>query len=196
MVLDLGVDVIFTVVASGPGLMYQWYRDGDVLTDGLGISGTNTSSLTITSVQAGDAGSYHCVVSNAFGSVTSTAAALISDNGKCHIIKAPPDFLSFCSTVICSYNHIIKFYIIQLHLDSVDLQVRTMMSVIPLVHLNERCVWVSTNIGSCVEAGFTDCCDDSECGVGECFCDITCYEFEDCCDDFEEICDRPGERFS
>ena len=47
--------------------------------------------------------------------------------------------------------------------------------------------------GSCVEAGFAECCD---LGQGEpcvapptyCLCDPSCHEHDDCCDDIGEIC--------
>lgn len=66
-----GASVTFTVAAGGsPNPSYQWRKDGNAL---LGQTGT---SLTLTNVQAGDAGSYTAVASNAAGSVTSAAATL------------------------------------------------------------------------------------------------------------------------
>ena len=47
-------------------------------------------------------------------------------------------------------------------------------------------------IGSCVDAGFTDCCV-TDCLVdGVCYCDSICYSLQDCCEDVEETCERPG----
>ncbi len=66
-----GQTATFTVTATGDApLSYQWKKDG---TD---ISGATSSTLTINDVQASDAGSYTCYVSNAAGNVTSNAATL------------------------------------------------------------------------------------------------------------------------
>ncbi|MGO8675015.1 MAG: beta strand repeat-containing protein, partial [Limisphaerales bacterium] len=66
-----GANVSFSVTASGAApLSYQWQFNG------ANLSGATTGSLTLTSVQTADAGSYTVVVSNSFGSVTSAAAVL------------------------------------------------------------------------------------------------------------------------
>lgn len=67
----VGQDVTFSVTASGTApLGYRWRKAGS------GISGATTSSYSIESVSLDDAGSYDCVVSNACGSATSSAATL------------------------------------------------------------------------------------------------------------------------
>ncbi len=58
------------------GLSYQWQKDGADLSDGGEISGAATSALQIAAVKAEDAGAYHCVVTNTYGSTTSDDAAL------------------------------------------------------------------------------------------------------------------------
>ena len=61
----------FTVGVSGDvPLSYQWYFNG---TNAVGI---NTNSLALPIVQVTDAGSYSVVITNAYGSVTSTPANL------------------------------------------------------------------------------------------------------------------------
>jgi hypothetical protein len=67
-----GTTVTFTVVAEGsPPLSYQWQKNGtNVAANG------NSSSYTLGTVQASDAGAYNVVVTNAFGSITSTSATL------------------------------------------------------------------------------------------------------------------------
>jgi cyclophilin family peptidyl-prolyl cis-trans isomerase/formylglycine-generating enzyme required for sulfatase activity len=60
----------FTVVATGTSLTYQWRKDGQP------INGEVAATLTISSAQALDAGSYDVLVSNAATSVISAAAAL------------------------------------------------------------------------------------------------------------------------
>ncbi|MBI5771401.1 MAG: immunoglobulin domain-containing protein, partial [Verrucomicrobia bacterium] len=66
-----GSSVAMSVVAtSALPFTYQWYRGSTAL------SGATNASLTITSVQAADAGSYTVVVTNELGSTTSAAAIL------------------------------------------------------------------------------------------------------------------------
>jgi hypothetical protein len=60
--------------------------DGADLSDGDNLSGSSTSSLTIYSAEAGDAGKYTVVVSNEKGSVTSDAATLT--------LETPPSILT------------------------------------------------------------------------------------------------------
>ena len=68
----------YTVVATGTGLTYQWKRNGVDLVDNAQISGSTTSTLTITNVTAANAGSYTVVVSGVCPPpVTSTAAVLV-----------------------------------------------------------------------------------------------------------------------
>lgn len=66
-----GAAVVFTVAANGTGpLGYQWRKDGTA------ISGATSASLTLGNIQSSDAGAYTVVVTNAAGSITSSAATL------------------------------------------------------------------------------------------------------------------------
>jgi len=66
-----GQNATFTVAASGTTpLSYQWRFNG------ANISGATASSYTRPNVQTGDAGAYSVVVSNDYGTVTSSAATL------------------------------------------------------------------------------------------------------------------------
>jgi lysophospholipase L1-like esterase len=66
-----GTSATFSVVATGTApLNYQWQRTGE------NISGATGTSLSLSNVQAGDAGSYSVVVTNTAGSVTSAVAVL------------------------------------------------------------------------------------------------------------------------
>lgn len=59
------------VNASGPGTLgYQWYRNGTA------IAGATSSSFFVNGVNTGTAGTYHVVVSSAFGSTTSAPAVV------------------------------------------------------------------------------------------------------------------------
>ena len=69
----------FTVTATtGAGsLTYQWQQNGaNIDPPPAGVSGATTNTLTIANVQESSEGLYRCVVSNAAGSPTSTAAQL------------------------------------------------------------------------------------------------------------------------
>ena len=54
------------------------------------------------------------------------------------------------------------------------------------------CMYMYMYIGSCVAAGYTDCCIfdffGEECFVTDCYCDDSCLFFDDCCYDFADIC--------
>ena len=71
-----GTDVMFTVVATGNNLTYQWQRDGVNLTDGARYSGTTTTTLTVMNVTEEDEGNFTCVVTDDMDSITSNAAEL------------------------------------------------------------------------------------------------------------------------
>jgi glucose/arabinose dehydrogenase len=69
--ITAGQPVTFSVTATGTApLRYQWQKNN------VAITGATGSSYTIASTQPSDAGAYRVVVSNAAGSVTSTAATL------------------------------------------------------------------------------------------------------------------------
>jgi hypothetical protein len=71
-----GSTVTFTGAASGTGVTYQWNKDS------VAIPGATNASLTLPSVQAGDAGNYTLTATNAAGSATSAIATLVIDTPK------------------------------------------------------------------------------------------------------------------
>jgi hypothetical protein len=80
--VELGSNFTMTVIASGtPSLRYQWRRNTTPL------SGATNSILTLSNVTLLSAGTYSVIVSNAFGSVTSTNAIVV-------ITNRPPTALS------------------------------------------------------------------------------------------------------
>jgi uncharacterized delta-60 repeat protein len=71
---ELGQSATFTVTPAGTAPFgYQWCKEGMALTGGA------EPSLTLTNLQAADAGNYHVVVTNQYGSVTSAVAQLTVD---------------------------------------------------------------------------------------------------------------------
>lgn len=73
----VGQPAVLTVDAiSGTALSYQWRKSGVPVSNGNGISGATTASLSFSSVQLAHAGDYSVTVSNSAGSVTSSVATL------------------------------------------------------------------------------------------------------------------------
>jgi hypothetical protein len=74
---SLGTTASFSVQAIGTDpLSYQWRMNGTNLASGGTRSGTTSSNLTIANFQMSDVGGYSIVVTNAYGSVTSSVAVL------------------------------------------------------------------------------------------------------------------------
>ena len=72
-----GGSATFAVTATGDApLSYHWLLNGVPLSDTSRVSGTTTNRMTIQNVQSVDTGSYWVVISNAWGSITSSVAAL------------------------------------------------------------------------------------------------------------------------
>ena len=72
-----GTTALFAVSALGAApLNYRWQRTATNLTDHGNISGSATSTLTLSNVSLADAAGYSVIVSNALGAVTSTVATL------------------------------------------------------------------------------------------------------------------------
>lgn len=65
-----GTTVNFSVSAIGPGITYQWRRNGAP------ISGANSSTFTLANATVADAGNYDVVVSNPYGLFNSSLAQL------------------------------------------------------------------------------------------------------------------------
>jgi uncharacterized repeat protein (TIGR03803 family) len=76
--VNAGQSAQFSVVAGGTQpLSFQWLKNGAALSDGGNISGARATTLTLTNVAFGDAGSFSVIVSNQYTSVVSAAAGLI-----------------------------------------------------------------------------------------------------------------------
>jgi hypothetical protein len=88
-VLD-GATASFNVTAvGGMPLFYQWRFNGTNLTDGGAITGSATTSLTISNISTGQVGIYSVVVSNYAGGVVSSNALLSITNSAPVITQQP-----------------------------------------------------------------------------------------------------------
>jgi hypothetical protein len=67
----------FTILTTGtPPLIVRWRKDGTNLSNGGRISGAASNVLSIANVQINDAGAYSVLVTNAYGTATSSNAVL------------------------------------------------------------------------------------------------------------------------
>ncbi|MGD0016745.1 MAG: immunoglobulin domain-containing protein [Verrucomicrobiia bacterium] len=72
-----GNPAAFSVTASGIApLIYQWQKDGTNLVNGGNVSGATTNTLTLSTTTTNDDGNYTVIITNTYGSVTSSVATL------------------------------------------------------------------------------------------------------------------------
>lgn len=75
--VDFGGYAMFIGAATGATpLTYQWYYGTTALTNGTGVSGATSATLTLTNIDFNDAGQYSLKVTNGIGEDTSAAATL------------------------------------------------------------------------------------------------------------------------
>jgi hypothetical protein len=75
--VKVGSNTVFRATVAGTApFVYQWFKDGNPLTDGGNISGSVSNTLTVSALTTNDAGIYFLTVSNAAGAATSTNAVL------------------------------------------------------------------------------------------------------------------------
>jgi len=84
-----GATVAFSVIGSGtPPLTYQWLKNGLIMSNGGNVTGADTSILTLVNVSVTDIAPYQVVLSDIYGSVTSSIVNLSFQN-----CTAPPSGL-------------------------------------------------------------------------------------------------------
>jgi hypothetical protein len=72
-----GSSATFTVVATGfTPPSYLWYSNGTALADGGQITGATSTTLTLSNAQTNDSATYQVIVTNNYGSATSSVATL------------------------------------------------------------------------------------------------------------------------
>jgi len=74
--VNAGTTVSYTVTATGTNLQYRWLNNGVPMSDGPGVSGSGTATLTLTGVDVLDASVYHVSVWNGNGSALSQPVSL------------------------------------------------------------------------------------------------------------------------
>ena len=90
--VNTGSTVTFSVSAVGtPTLSYQWQSNGAALSDGGGVTGSHTASLTLASVTDADAGSYKVVV-NGGSSIPASATATLGIFDPVSVATAPKSY--------------------------------------------------------------------------------------------------------
>lgn len=101
----VGTAVSFTVEAAGnvPLGGYQWRRQGTNLVNGGNLSGVTTTNLLIANVQLADAAGYSVVVTNVYGSVTSSVAQLTV-----YIPPNPGRFTNFSYSPVMGFSFIFR----------------------------------------------------------------------------------------
>ena len=84
--VDVGdLNAFYILLENSTGMLYQWRKDGNPLTDDDRIAGATSNVLIIDPTQSSDAGEYDCVVTYEFGSqcsVTSDTATLTVEGGQ------------------------------------------------------------------------------------------------------------------
>src|SRR5439155_24582945 len=91
-----GTTANFSVIASGTALSYQWYKGNSPL------SGQTGSSLVLTNVSSGDAGTYSAVVSGACGAPVTNSATLTVDQTL--VVSSGPVSLTNCPGTSASFS--------------------------------------------------------------------------------------------
>lgn len=77
LTVPAGSNAVFIGSARGVGsLIYQWLKNGTNLLTGGNVSGATTNMLVISPAALGDVGSYQFVVTNNYGSATSSIATI------------------------------------------------------------------------------------------------------------------------
>lgn len=94
----------FTVAATGtPAPTYRWQKNAQNLSNVAGqVSGATSASLTLIAVDANDAATYRCIITNSCGTSTSTDAVLVVNTGPS--ITAHPQNASGCASTPASFS--------------------------------------------------------------------------------------------
>ena len=98
----IGVNVEFSIEATGDNVQFQWQKDGIDLSDGDKYRGVNTDTLGIIAVEGSDEGDYRCLVKNDVGKV-------FSDGAHLSFGKSLATAICICNSKL--YNKILQFFV-------------------------------------------------------------------------------------
>jgi rhamnogalacturonan endolyase len=97
-----GATASFTAAATGPGLHYQWQKDG------VDIASATTDALFIINAKSADAGVYRVIVTNDHGETTSNEARLTLEEPPSDGGGAPTWWLLALSTALLTLRAVIR----------------------------------------------------------------------------------------
>ena len=104
--LCAGATITLTASVTGSSISYKWKKGGVDVVDGGTISGATTTSLTITSSTAADAGTYTCVATSCGNSVTTNNAVVVINTAPS--ITTQPTAQSVCSGTNTSFSVVVS----------------------------------------------------------------------------------------
>ena len=81
---------------------YQWNKNGSALPNGGHVSGATTANLTLTGIDATDAGTYFCHLSNSDGTADSTNVVLSLASGPTITVQPSPQTVAYGSNATFS----------------------------------------------------------------------------------------------
>lgn len=84
-----------SVQAMGTNLSYAWKRNGQTISDGNGIEGSATSTLSFTSLESRHEGQYSCVVFGDCGPAIASTTSIVRVNSRA-AIGSQPESRSIC----------------------------------------------------------------------------------------------------
>ncbi len=97
---EVGLEATFRVAARGVSpLEYQWFLDGSPLTDGPGVSGATSATLTLSGLEIADSGGVFVRLTNALGTLDSDTASLLVEKLPASIDRTIHAPLSVSSTI-------------------------------------------------------------------------------------------------
>jgi hypothetical protein len=103
---------LFVSAIGTPPLIYQWQLNSNNLSDGGNILGSSTNALNLGIASTGDLGSYDVVITNAYGSVTSSVIALdvaFSFQGVTEAVSGSTNAVSFSWQTTPGANYQVQY---------------------------------------------------------------------------------------
>jgi subtilisin-like proprotein convertase family protein len=99
-----GNTAVFNVTATGAGLTYQWYFNGNPLSNGGNVSGATSATLTVANITTADAGNYTVVVSGSCTPSPVTSSIAVLSVGTPPLINTQPQSQTACAANTVSFS--------------------------------------------------------------------------------------------